>query len=83
VGDMSPAGLVEIRRVSGRPNAEMIRSLLEAHGVPCVLFGGRDPAYPLTVGPMAEVRIMVNVEDADRAEALIDAAAEGTLELDQ
>jgi hypothetical protein len=78
-----PDELVEVYRVGGGPAAEIIRSLLEASGIPCVLSGGRDAAYPLSVGPMAQVRIMVRAEDADRAEELIDAAVTGTLERDQ
>jgi hypothetical protein len=78
-----PSDLVEIYRLGGGPGAEMIKSLLEANDIPCVLFGGQDAAYPVTVGPMAQVRIMVRAEDADRAEALIDAAVKGGLEGDQ
>jgi hypothetical protein len=83
MSDMNPRELVEIYRIGGGPGAEMIKSLLDANGIPCVLSGGQDAAYPLTVGPMAQVRIMVRAEDADRAEELVDAAVEGTLERDQ
>jgi hypothetical protein len=82
MGDVSSGELVEIHRIGGGPRAEMIKSLLEANGIPCVLSGRQDVAYPLTVGPMAQVRIMVRVEDADSAEELVDAAVEGTLERD-
>jgi hypothetical protein len=84
MGDVGPGDeLVEVYRIGGGPGAEMIRSLLQANDIPCVLFGGRDAAYPLTVGPMAQVRIMVRVEDADRAEELVEAAVKGELEKDQ
>jgi hypothetical protein len=83
MGDVSPEELVEIYRIGGGPGAEMIKSLLEANGIQCVLSGGQDAAYPLTVGPMAQVRIMVRVDDADRAEELVAAAVDGMLERDQ
>lgn len=83
MGDLSSGELVEIYRIGGGPGAEMIKSLLGANGIPCVLSGRQDAAYPLTVGPMAQVRIMVRAEDADRADALVVAAVEGTLERDQ
>lgn len=64
--------LVEVYRASGEMEAQVIRSLLEYHGIPCLLKG--DAArniYGLTVDGLAEVRIMVWERMADRARSLI------------
>ncbi|HEY56862.1 MAG TPA: DUF2007 domain-containing protein [Dehalococcoidia bacterium] len=64
--------LVEVYRANGEMEAQVIRSLLEYHGIPCLLKG--DAArniYGLTVDGLAEVRIMVWERMADRARSLI------------
>ncbi len=64
--------LVEVYRANGEMEAQVIRSLLEYHGIPCLLKG--DAArniYGLTVDGIAEVRIMVWERMADEARSLI------------
>jgi hypothetical protein len=64
--------LVEVYRASGEMEAQVIRSLLEYHGIPCLLKGeAARNIYGLTVDGIAEVRIMVWERMADRARALI------------
>jgi hypothetical protein len=64
--------LVEVYRASGELEAQVIRSLLEYHGIPCLLKGeAARNIYGLTVDGIAEVRIMVWERMADEARSLI------------
>ncbi len=64
--------LVEVYRASGEMEAQVIRSLLEYHGIPCLLKGeAARNIYGLTVDGIAEVRIMVWERMADEARSLI------------
>ena len=64
--------LVEVYRASGEMEAQVIRSLLEYHGIPCLLKGeAARNIYGLTVDGIAEVRIMVWGKVADKARSLI------------
>lgn len=70
--------LVEVHRAWGGPQAELIRSLLEANGIECVLFGeGQNRVYNFTVGAMAEVRLLVKPGDVEAARSLLQAADRG------
>ena len=52
--------LVEVYRANGEMEAQVIRSLLEYNGIPCLLKGeAARNIYGLTVDGIAEVRIMV------------------------
>jgi len=64
--------LVEVYRANGEMESQVIRSLLEYHGIPCLLKGeAARNIYGLTVDGIAEVRIMVWEQMADRARSLI------------
>jgi hypothetical protein len=64
--------LVEVYRANGEMEAQVIRSLLEYHGIPCLLKGeAARNIYGLTVDGIAEVRIMVRERMADKARSLI------------
>jgi hypothetical protein len=64
--------LVEVYRANGEMEAQVIRSLLEYHGIPCLLKGeAARNIYGLTVDGIAEVRIMVWERVADKARSLI------------
>jgi hypothetical protein len=64
--------LVEVYRANGEMEAQVIRSLLEYHGIPCLLRGeAARNIYGLTVDGIAEVRIMVWEKVADKARSLI------------
>lgn len=59
--------------------AEMIKSRLEAEGIPCTLTGERNRAIPLTVGYLGEIKVRVPFEHLKDAKELIgqDSAAPG------
>lgn len=60
--------LKEIRSVWGQSEAEVIKSLLESHGITC-LFRGRvlQSIYPMTVDGLGEIKIFVTEKDYDAA----------------
>jgi hypothetical protein len=64
--------LVEVYRANGEMEAQVIRSLLEYHGIPCLLRGeAARNIYGITVDGIGEVRIMVWERMADKARSLI------------
>ncbi|HEX2239725.1 MAG TPA: DUF2007 domain-containing protein [Actinomycetota bacterium] len=66
--------LVEVHRTAGHMNGEMIRSLLRGSDIESMLTGEGEAwgqVYKLTAGPMADVRVWVNADDAERARAVI------------
>ena len=64
--------MIEVYRASGELEAQVIRSLLEYHGIPCLLKGeAARNIYGLTVDGLSEVRIMVWDKEADEARSLI------------
>ncbi|MFN2525155.1 MAG: putative signal transducing protein [Actinomycetota bacterium] len=69
--------LVEVHRTGGHMNGEMIRSLLRGSDIESMLTGEGEAGgqvYRLTAGPMADVRVWVSADEADRARALIEDA---------
>ncbi len=75
--------LVEIGSYGGRLEGEMIRSLLRGSGIESMLTGDGTiytEAYPLTVGPLSQVKVLVRPEDEERAREVILTA--GTYEPD-
>jgi len=65
---MSSNKLVAIDRVSGELQAEIIRGLLEAQGIPAMLsVEGAARAIGVNIGPFGEVEILVPEEYADQA----------------
>lgn len=64
--------LVEVYRAAGEIEAQVIRSLLEQYGVPCLLKSNAAPsAHMFAVDGMGEVRIMVWDSVAEEAKRLI------------
>jgi len=51
--------------------AEMIKDLLESGGIPVVLRSSKVSPYPVNVGKIGEVRILVRQEDRELAERVI------------
>ena len=51
--------------------AEMIRDLLESGGIPVVLRSSKVSPYPVNIGKMGEIRILVRAEDREIAEKVI------------
>jgi len=64
--------LAEAARVFGPFEADLIKNLLESHGIPCVVRGRTAPfVYPFTVDGLAEFKIMVQEKDLEKAKDLL------------
>jgi hypothetical protein len=67
------ADLVELTRVFGPFEADVIKSFLESHGVVSVIRGRMAPfIYPLTVDGLAEFKVLVQGADLEKARELIE-----------
>jgi hypothetical protein len=52
--------MIEVYRGSGDMQAQVIKSLLESYGIPCILRSNAAPSvHLLTMDGMGEVRVMV------------------------
>ncbi len=51
--------------------AEMIKDLLESGGMPVILRSSKVAPYPVNIGRMGEIRILVREEDKDTAKKVI------------
>jgi len=51
--------------------AEIIKDLLESGGVPVVLRSSKVSPYPVNVGKMGEIKVLVKEEDRELAEKVI------------
>jgi hypothetical protein len=56
---------------SDQLEAEMIKDLLESGGLPVVLRSAKVSPYPVNVGRMGEIKILVRTEDKDAAEEVL------------
>lgn len=66
--------LVPVYLAQGEIDAQMIRSVLDANGVECMLSGESVRlTHGLTVDGLAEVKVLVREEDAERARDVISA----------
>lgn len=54
--------------------AEMVKDLLESGGIRVVLRSAKVTPYPVNVGKMGEIRVMVKGEDKEAAEEVIEGA---------
>jgi hypothetical protein len=64
--------LVEVARVYGPFEADVIKSFLESHGIPSIVRGRTAPfVYPFTVDGLAEFKVLVEEADAEKAAELI------------
>ena len=63
----------------GRLDAEMLKTFMEAEGVPVQLIqeGLGQYALPMTIGPLAEVQVFVPKDKLEEAQALIEAFERG------
>lgn len=52
--------------------AEMIKDLLESGGIPVILRSSKVGPYPVNIGKMGEIKILVRKEDKDMAEKVIE-----------
>lgn len=51
--------------------AEMIKDLLESGGIPVVLRSSKVSPYPVNIGKMGEIKVLVKKEDQHLAEEAI------------
>ena len=51
--------------------AEIIKDLLESGGMPVVLRSSKVSPYPVNIGKMGEIKVLVRKEDQDLAEEVI------------
>ncbi len=64
--------LVEVYLARSEAEAQVIRGLLESHGIPCLLKSNAAPSvHVFTIDGMGEVRLMVWEEMAEEARKLI------------
>lgn len=63
---------VEVFITSDSIEAEIIKDLLESGGIPVVLRSSKVGPYPVNIGKMGEIRILVRIEDKDMAEKVIE-----------
>ena len=65
--------LVEVCREQGHMRANVIKSMLEAAGIPAILsYDAASLVFGLTVDGLGQVRVMVRPEDAEAAQALLE-----------
>ncbi len=63
---------VEVYRASSEMEAQVIRSLLDSYGIPCLLRSNAAPSvHMFTIDGMGEVKVMVSSSMAERAKELI------------
>jgi hypothetical protein len=66
------ADLVEVTRVYGPFEADLIKNFLESYGIVSVISGRTAPfIYPFTVDGMAEFKVLVQKTDVEKARDLI------------
>ena len=64
--------MVEVYRASGEMQAQVIKSLLESYGIPCLLKShAAHSVHVLTVDGMGEVKVMVWESMSEKAKQLI------------
>ena len=69
---MSKRKMIEVYRASGEAEAQIIKSLLETYGIPCLMKSNAAPSvHVFTVDGMGEVKVMVWEQVAEKARGLI------------
>ena len=64
--------LVEVYRAAGEMEAQVIKSLLESYGIPCLLQSKAAPSvHTFAVDGMGEVRVMVWEGVVEKAKRLV------------
>jgi hypothetical protein len=58
--------------------AEIIKDLLESGGIPVVIRSAKVTPYPVNVGKMGEVKVLVRKEDKEAAERVIEEGTDKT-----
>jgi hypothetical protein len=64
--------MIEVYRATGEIEAQIIKSLLDSYGIPCLLKSNAAPSvHVLAVDGMAEIKVMVWKSMVDKAKELI------------
>jgi hypothetical protein len=62
----------EVYKAWGSAEAEVIKSFLQSHGIPCLLKGlVVQSVHPFTMDGLGEIKILVSEKDHDLAEKLL------------
>jgi hypothetical protein len=69
-------GWVELLVTYDLLEAQMIRDLLESGGIPVVLRSSKVTPYPVNVGKMGEVRLLVRSEDQQLAKEVMQSSGD-------
>lgn len=70
--------IVRIHSVQGQPEADLLKSLLEANGIESFTKGRAvQSVHPFTMDGLGEIQILVRDEDADKARKIIEKFVEG------
>lgn len=65
--------LKEVHKVWGPAEAEVIKSLLDSHGIPCILRGQVvHSVFPYSTNGLGEIKILVSERDYPSAKELLD-----------
>lgn len=51
--------------------AEMIKDLLESGGIPVVLMSSKVSPYPVNIGKIGEIKVLVKKEDKETADEVL------------
>jgi len=62
---------IEILVTCDSLEAEMVKDLLESGGIPVVLRSSKVHPYPVNIGRMGEIKILVRKQDKEAAEEVI------------
>ena len=61
----------ELLVTSDELEAEMIKDLLESGGIPVVIRSAKVRPYPVSIGKMGEIKLLVRKTDLDAAKAAL------------
>ena len=70
---------VQIRIISDPLEAEMIKDLLESGGIPVILRSSKVSPYPVNIGKIGEIKVLVSKEDLDAAEEVLQGDSQADL----
>ena len=62
--------------------AEMVKDLLESGGIPVVLRSSKVTPYPVNIGKIGEIKVLVREEDKETAEDVIKSGNDDNSEAD-
>ena len=71
MSDDNSDAFVEILTTYDQIEAEMIKSLLESGGIPAVLRSSKVSPYPVNVGKIGEIKLLVRKSDREIAEKVM------------